>query len=254
MKKNILLFILILLLLFLTLECSISEPSQKSKYNLELIQSIDIDIPEPSGLCFNQNRTALFTVNDPPNNKIYKMKLDGTDIEELSYQGEDLEGITFDTRDSTLWIVDESLLQVVNLDTNGTVIDSFQIDFTANGNSGFEGLTFNPQNNHFYILNEKDPGKFLELDSNFNIITQITLNFANDYSGIFFDETSGNCYIVSDESEKLYIWDKVKGVIEEIHLGKEQIEGVAFNSDNNNIYFVSDAESKLYIYKLVDTE
>lgn len=247
--------IILLLLIIIFSNCSISESTQKIKYRLELIQSYDIDIPEPSGLCFNQNHTALFTVNDPPNNKIYKMKLDGTDIQELSYQGTDLEGITFDNRDSTIWIVDESLVQLVHLDTNGTVIDSFQINFSsANIKNGFEGLTFNSQNNQFYILNEKDPGVLIELDSNLNITNQTTLNFADDYSGIFFDNISGNYFIVSDESESLYIWNKTAGVIEELNIGEAKIEGICFDSETNYIYFVSDSQEKLFIYELVDAE
>jgi len=249
--KNIKLF---LLLTFLLTACSIDESTVTSRYRLELIQGYDIDVPEPSGLCFNYDKSALYTVNDPPNNKIYKINLAGETIKELSYIGTDLEGITFDIRDTTLWIVEESLFQLVHIDTNGNLIDSIQIQFSANGNSGFEGVTLNSTNNNFYILNEKDPGLLLEIDTNFNIINRISLNFADDYSGIFFDNNSDNYYIVSDESQTLYIWNKTVGVISELSIDEKKIEGVAFNSETHYIYFVSDSEEKLYIYELVDME
>ncbi len=186
--------------------------------------------------------------------KFNKINLAGETIKELSYIGTDLEGITFDIRDTTLWIVEESLFQLVHIDTNGNLIDSIQIQFSANGNSGFEGVTLNSTNNNFYILNEKDPGLLLEIDTNFNIINRISLNFADDYSGIFFDNNSDNYFIVSDESQTLYIWNKTVGVISELSIDEKKIEGVAFNSETHYIYFVSDSEEKLYIYELVDME
>ena len=246
--------LILTIVLFYNFACSINEPTINSKYKLNLIQSYAIDIHEPSGLCFNYDKTALYTVNDPPNNKIYKMNLAGETIKELSYVGNDLEGITFDYRDSTLWIVEESLFQLVHIDTNGNLINNIQIQFSANGNNGFEGVTFNSQNNRFYILNEKNPGMLLEIDTNFNIISQTVLTFANDYSGIFFDDNSNNFFIVSDESQKLFIWNKTTGVIADINIGKEKIEGITFNSETNYLYFVSDSKEKLYIYELIDTE
>ena len=53
---------------------------------------------------------------------------------------------------------------------------------------------------------------------------------------------------MSDESEKLYLWDLVNGVREEHLLDFPKAEGVVFIAETNTFYIVSDSEQKLYVF------
>ena len=122
--------------------------------------------------------------------------------------------------------------------------------FNNNGsNSGFEGIVINPNNGHINLLNEKDPGAFLELNSTLIKTLELELGFAQDYSGICLNEINGNYFIVSDESKQLIEWGALTGVINTYSLDFEKAEGVAYNFNENRIYIVSDSEQKLYIYE-----
>ena len=236
---------------FIFSACSLDEsPIIDPKSTLVLIESVSLEVPEPSGLTLNSNGSALYVVSDPPDNSVYKLDLLGNIQKTLSYSGYDLEGITYDTRDNTLWVAEESLLEIVHLDTFGNILSRNPILFNNNGsNSGFEGIVINPNNGHINLLNEKDPGAFLELNSTLIKTLELELGFAQDYSGICLNEINGNYFIVSDESKQLIEWGALTGVINTYSLDFEKAEGVAYNFNENRIYIVSDSEQKLYIYE-----
>ena len=236
---------------FIFSACSLDEsPIIDPKSTLVLIESVSLEVPEPSGLTLNSNGSALYVVSDPPDNSVYKLDLLGNIQKTLSYSGYDLEGITYDTRDNTLWVAEESLLEIVHLDTFGNILSRKPILFNNNGsNSGFEGIVINPNNGHINLLNEKDPGAFLELNSTLIKTLELELGFAQDYSGICLNEINGNYFIVSDESKQLIEWGALTGVINTYSLDFEKAEGVAYKFNENRIYIVSDSEQKLYIYE-----
>ena len=52
------------------------EQISESTY-LQLINEYLVDVREPSGLCFGEDNQSLWTVSDPPVNKIYEINLHG---------------------------------------------------------------------------------------------------------------------------------------------------------------------------------
>ncbi|MBC8323874.1 MAG: SdiA-regulated domain-containing protein [Candidatus Marinimicrobia bacterium] len=236
---------------FILTACSLDEiKPDESKSQLVLIESVSLEVPEPSGLTLNNGANALYVVSDPPDNSVYKLDLLGNKIKKLSYYGDDLEGISYDNRDHTLWIAEERLREVVHIDTLGNELERFSINFEGtSSSSGFEGILLNPSTNNIVLLNEKLPGTFIELDSSMNISLEYALDFASDYSGICFNTTSGNYLIVSDESQELIEWNFDKRIIKTYSLDIEKAEGVAYNPETDRIYIVSDSEQKLYIYE-----
>ena len=76
------------------------------------------------------------------------------------------------------------------------------------------------------------------------------LAFALDYSGMAQSRKPGRFWIVSDQSQKLYLWDKAKGVVGECALPFPKAEGVAVDEAAKRIYIVSDSENTLYVYQL----
>ena len=99
------------------------------------------------------------------------------------------------------------------------------------------------------MLNEKNPGLLLELDSNGKILKETNLRFASDYSGIFHDELNDQLWILSDQSRTINR-SRTDGVlIESFNINVTQAEGIAVNSTEQLIYVVSDATENLYVFK-----
>ena len=102
----------------------------------------------------------------------------------------------------------------------------------------------------FYLLKEKNPGFFIEVSPEFTILSETEITFADDFSGICYDSTRDGFWIVSDESEMLYLWDLTNGVREQFSLNFPKAEGVVFIAETNIFYIVSDSEQKLYKFHL----
>ena len=54
-----------------------------------------------------------------------------------------------------------------------------------------------------FILNEKNPGKLIRLRSDFTVLAEYDLNFAKDFSGLFYKSDSKELWIVSDQSKTI---------------------------------------------------
>lgn len=249
MNLNILIIVLMLFSLFsCDINDSATEPEDQSF--LVLDSEIAIDVPEPSGLTYDPNTNTLWTVSDPDNNKIYNISLEGELLETLSFVGDDLEGTAYDSTTNTLWVADELSSEIVNVTLQGEELQRIPLSVSQySGGSGLEGLCIG-SSGKFYLVKEKDPGFFIEVSSDFSSISETELSFADDYSGIFYDDTRDGFWIVSDESEMLYLWDVTNGVREQYPLDFSKAEGIVFVAETNTFYIVSDSEEKLYTFHL----
>jgi len=229
--------------------CNINDSSQGAKSTeLKFINEYNLDIQEPSGLTFNNSYDALYTVSDN-NNRVYKISLNGMILSELSYQGNDLEGVAYQQNNNTLWIAEERLREVVNIDLNGNELARKKINISGSNNHGLEGICFDTTG-AMYLLNEKQPNLWIKLKNDFSIKEKIEINSVGDLSGITYDKKHKTFWIVSDESELLFKWLPQQGIIKSYNIKITKAEGVAFNEKLNRIYIVSDATSKLYVYQL----
>lgn len=245
-------FIIIAWLLLFT-ACDISETLQADngqRYSLTRLQTISLAVPEPSGLALSLDHKSLWTVSDG-NSTVYQLDLEGAVIHSFTFREYyDLEGIVIDPDDRSLWVVDEAHRELIKSDKNGTILFRKQI-LEGVDNSGLEGVTIHPDDGHFYTIKEKQPGLFIELDSDFNVKKEQTLDFANDYSDITYSKYCSCYLILSDESQSLTFFDPDSDVISSNYLGLDQAEGVAMDDSTGIIYFVSDSRSELYIYRIV---
>ncbi len=234
---------LAILIVSCKVEDSVNEPAPPPFIKTGEFQT---NVPEPSGLTLDLNPNFLWTVSDNTN-QIYKIDTQGNILKTLPYTGDDLEGIVFDKRDNTLWAAEEQLRQLVHIDTNGAEIERFQIQgLEGDGNSGIEGVCLNDANN-FFVLNEKEPPLWAQLDSSFTAIHKASIDAVEDLSGI---TTYDNKFlIVSDQSQKMFVWEPGKGIILEYFLNFPKAEGIAYNDANNIAYVISDKTEKLYVFK-----
>ena len=128
-----------------------------------------------------------------------------------------------------------------------------QMEYDNNDpNSGIEGITYNSNENIIYFLNEKNPGKLFKVNSSFNIIESFELNFANDYSGMFYEASTDLLWIVSDESQTINKCTTEGELLDSFSINVNKPEGIVIA--NNKIYIVSDSQETLYIFEKPNEE
>ena len=240
---------IVLLALLSTISCSDNgdDIGGGAKDDLELISTFDVAIAEPSGLAINSTGTALYTVSDNTA-KVYKLSTKGEVIKTFGYTGDDLEGVTT-FKGVKLLLAEERTKELVEFDMgSGTFLKHKILYDNKDSNSGIEGVAYAENLNAIFILNEKNPGKLIRLRSDFTVLAEYDLNFAKDYSGVFYDNSSKDLWIVSDQSKTINKCTIKGDVIKSYSINITQAEGIAIS--NNKIYVISDAEAKLYIYKL----
>jgi uncharacterized protein YjiK len=215
---------------------------------LPLEASYPLSIVEPSGLAIDDTGASLWTVTNNPSH-VYRLDAAGTVVDTLKYDGRDLEGIEYDSRDGSLWVVEEDRRQVIHLDLAGRVLSRHTLALPGEPNSGLEGIGLGPDG-RLCVLNEKNPALFVELADDFSIAQQWALGFAADVSGLCAGRDPDTYWIVSDQEQRLYLWSRDHGVLDEYSLPYPKAEGVAFDSVGNRIYIVSDSENRMFVYKL----
>ena len=226
--------------------CSKDEGTAYEK--LELINQFVLSVVEPSGLSYSAGKNALYTISDQTG-KVYKLSLTGSLISTLGFTGNDLEGITVNSNNGDIWVVAERSRELIKLKSNGNELSRFHLNIEMNSeNTGLEGITYNSDNEHLYILNEKNPGLLLEVDELGHIIRSTELNFAADYSGIFYDSSEDQLWIVSDESKTVNQCDLFGEVIKTYSIPITKAEGIVVDSQSKEVYLMRDGNNKMYVF------
>ena len=248
MKKYIVLVSVLIIVSFVA--CNNSNKSQDKKSPVELITSNKSEVIEPSDLCFSYDKNALWTVSDETNSA-YLISFEGKILKTIKLEGKDPEGITV-IDDTTFAVVFERQRIFAKYSTSGKELlrKTFE-EFTGELNAGFEGLTYNPTNGHFFIVNEKDPRLFIELDGDLNIIKKKELTFASDYSGVFYDSINDCLWLISDESKLIAKCDFDGNVLDSFNVSVPQMEGIAVDFNTKRIYAISDITWELFVYKIL---
>ncbi len=218
------------------------------KPSLEFMESFALDVDEPSGLSFGLNQETLWTVSDKTG-KIYQINLQGDLVRTLEYTGTDLEGVTFDSRDSTLWIVSESQATLTHVDTNGVELGLQWIAGVSDG-SGLEGIALDPLNSRIFLLKEKDHSALLLLDDSLHTESYQRIGFAPDYSGLYY--THDQLWMLSHEASSIYLTDTSGTMLESYGFIMVQPEGLVLDEIDSIFYIVDDAKDMLYKYQFWD--
>ncbi|TMQ52971.1 MAG: hypothetical protein E6K72_08790 [Candidatus Eisenbacteria bacterium] len=178
-----------------------------------------MNVAEPSDLTIDETGTILWTVSDT-NNKIYRLDLQGNITKTLSYVGNDLEGVAYDRRDHTLWLAEEEYRAVIHVDTAGAI-----------------------------VLNERSPGLFIPLKSDFSYDVKYQLTFAGDYSAMTYDPQRRCFWIMSDESMAMFLCTGPNVVHAEYALSSRRFEGIALDPAGKYVYAVNDSARALYVFQ-----
>jgi uncharacterized protein YjiK len=221
---------------------------------LTLISVHPLNIKDPSGLTLDSSGDFLWTVSDQSGGFVYKITFQGDIIGNLSYRGDDMEGITMNPNDGTLWVAEERLREIVQLDMEGNVLKRVDIPvLVVNENDGLEGIAIDPVTEHFYIVNEKSPREFIELNKEFEVVRRVPIDFRSnfrldDLSGIFYVSENREFWIVSDESMRIVVTDFELNPLRSYELGRRKFEGIAVDIRVGRVYLVNDEEDRLYVF------
>ncbi len=220
---------------------------------LEQISEFSLEITEPSGLSFGPTGNTLLMVSDNTN-KVYETDLEGSVISELTYIGLDLEGVTYNTDEHYIAVVEERARQIVFL-SYPEGVEKERFDITTGGNTdnkGLEGVSYNTNNNAYYIVNEDVPGEMIVWSKLHGHISKTEMHFASDYSAIFVDTKNAQLWIVSDESAALYKCDYNAEVLKKYALPNTKFEGIAVDVEQQLVYLVNDKTFKLFVFKILN--
>jgi len=232
--------------MILIISCSDDTVNSDPGNSLELVSSYEIDVVEPSGLAVSNSGDVLYTVSDNTA-RVYKLSTTGNVLQTFNYVGNDLEGVsTF--KGNKLLLAEERTKEIVLFDTTTGSYSKHRINYENNDeNSGVEGVAYNSNDGSIFILNEKKPGKLIRLRTDFSIIVEYELDFASDYSGIFYDSSSNNLWIISDQNKTINRCTLSGELVKAYSINVTQAEGIAIA--DNKVYVVSDAEEKLFVFK-----
>ena len=241
-----LIFIFAILLSLSILSCG--DKGKQSKLLITNIGVQSISVPEPSGLDVTFDRTGFWTVSDE-SSLIYRLDNEGNVVQTIPVNGSDLEGITV-IDEQRIAVVLERDREVLILDKEGNELQRKKLLLEGEANSGLEGITYNSNNGHFYILNEKKPSLLIELNEELEILSIDTLNFSKDVSGIYYDNVNEHLWMLSDESQ-LIVKSDMNGVpLQSISVDIVQPEGISIDSKGKRLYIVSDNTESLYVYRI----
>lgn len=226
--------------------CGENGSSEEEQTTLKPLHSYKIEVPEPSGLDFNADRSGLWCVSDK-NGKIYLLDLEGNITRSFDINETDLEAIEA-LNDNMLAVVNEGSRRILIVNGKGNDIAKYGLQIQGDSDSGLEGLAYDAAGKQMFIANEKSPKVIIRLDSTYKESGRFEIDFADDLSGLFVDE--GFLWVLSDESKSITKCNFSCEPLESWQIDAPQPEGIAVDYANRLVYIVSDSQSELRIFRL----
>jgi len=249
-------YILRLLVGFLTLVSCNKDNDLPGPVQLAPGERFAIEITDPSGLAFTPDLQALYTISDQSGGRVYRISFDGVIQGQVPYRGDDLEGVAADGRTGALYVVEERLRMVRQIDSQGEVIRESALPIENEQlNDGPEGLMINTDRNQLYIVNEKNPRLFIALSlDDFRVLETREIDFGGEYelkdlSGIYYDGINDELWFLSDESAAIVVTGRDLNPRRKYLTGMEKGEGIAVNVREQLIYIVNDADDELVVFR-----
>jgi len=271
-----------LILSSLTFNAMAAPTSEALPNSLSLKSMVDIEqsgagLSEPSGLTFSKDKKALWTVSDD-SPSLFKINLNGDVIGNETINISDLdeqEGIALSLDATHLYTVNEADNAIIKVNIANKAISqkvylkkipgysqmalalAHHFDASSGSNKGLEGISLHPNSGNIFLI--KESGLLIELSADLGqIIRYHELSFADDYSGISFENADHNrVWIISDDSKKIYLFDlETVTVKASLKLKKssgksyDSAEGVAYDPTAQELYIVTDNKQKLRRYKV----
>lgn len=248
---------------------------QLDDYILESIREVACLNRNLSGITYSNTTQTLFAVSNSPA-ALYEIDKNGKCLRTIKLQQfNDPEGVVF-IKENEFAVIEERRhkLSVINIEKNTTIINqsnivkSITINMKDEDNKGFEGISYDPRNQSFYLVNEKRPMQLIRIEGIYSDTQGIKVDimpnlipkklYMDDFSGLHFDFKTRQMLFISDESKLVSEVNLQGKMISFMELEKgfanlpddiPQSEGITMD-DKGNIYIVS--EPNLF-YKFVKT-
>ena len=234
------------------------------------IDAVSVEgIPDnASGLTFHPERKTLFTVINKPA-QVAELTTEGKLLRTIPLRGiSDAEGITHQ-EGNFFFIADEGKHQMIRIeiDDAATEIDTthlprFGLRIDAGRNVGYEGVSWDSDNNRMLIVKEKNPLRIFEISGLWEVLDTGKLDLSidewlpespsnmmlRDLSSLTYHEASGHLFLLSDESRVLLEFDGAGKAVDMLVLRAgwhglkrtvPQAEGVAIGADRD-VYILSE--------------
>ena len=234
------------------------------------IDAVSVEgIPDnASGLTFHPERKTLFTVINKPA-QVAELTTEGKLLRTIPLRGiSDAEGITHQ-EGNFFFIADEGKHQMVRIEIDDTTteIDAtnlprFGLRIDAGRNVGYEGVSWDSDNNRMFIVKEKNPLRIFEISGLWEVLDTGKLDLRinewlpespsnvmlRDLSSLTYHEESGHLFLLSDESRVLLEFNAAGDAVDMLVLRAgwhglkrtiPQAEGVAIGSDRD-VYILSE--------------
>lgn len=237
-------YLSVLFLIFLNF-CDSTSPEEFEK--LIPIENYQLDIPEPSDLSISSDGESFWIVSDE-SHILYNVSKTGDILRSFSVNGDDLEGVC--AINNMLFVVDESTNEVICLNNSGIETERYATGYSSEPPYALEGITYNSSNEHFYLVNEKNPVSIIEYDTKFNFISEKIVDYLNDISGITYDSVTNSYWITSDESRAIVNLNNNFEIINRYEISISQVEGIYYDPVVDVLYVVSDKKETLYQFQL----
>lgn len=267
-----------------------AEPSLTLEYiDSQKLKHVSEDLNEPSGLALSAATGELWAVSDDTS-AVFRFPPD--DLEAavvIPVDEKEMEAITLVEANGEFYTVNEAKRRIARFSmADGQRIDRKKVQSmkgysgirssvqAAGGNSGFEGLTWHPERGSLFAVLEGPPGLLVEISADLKtILSSVSLtakrgfiipdepNATIDFSGITYDAKRERFWIVSDEAERVFLFDpETEKVTQSLSLqwiskkGKQKYvnkpEGISLSHDGKVLYVVSDSKARLYRWHILE--
>jgi uncharacterized protein YjiK len=216
-----------------------ADKALKIKYS----KSFTTAVPEPSDACLAENEQSLFMVSD--NGFLFETDLEGKILRKSNIIGIDFEAICL--ANGLLYISDESARKIYCVNpADLTINKTFNLNYAAGRNSGFEAIAFNEASKLFYLVSEKSPIVIRVYNEQFQQVNEINFDTTSDISGACFYQN--NLWLLSDEEHLAMQLDENYKVIKQFDFSILNPEGFFFNKQGD-LTVISDDMAKLYQFE-----
>jgi uncharacterized protein YjiK len=200
-------------------------------------------VPEPSDACLSANEQSLFVVSD--NGFLYETNLEGKILRKSNVVGIDFEAICL--ANGLLYISDESARKIYCINpADLNVIKTFNLNYSAARNSGFESIAFNEKSKSFYVVSEKSPVVIRVYNEQFQQMNEINFDVTSDISSACYYQN--NLWLLSDEEHLVMQLDENFNVFKQFDIRVLNPEGFLFNQQGD-LTVISDDMAKLYQFE-----
>ncbi len=190
---------------------------------LKPIAKFNIEVKEPSDIKYDKQRNSFWIVSD--NGRLVECDLNGKKIRKAKFKGVDFEGV--DIVGNYVVVVDETDRKVHFFDKKSLdLIKTIPLYYAGARNKGFESILYNDKTNEYYLFTEMDPTYLFVYDKNFSLINQIELTFSTDISSARWH--NGDLWILSDEDHAIYVLDHDMKVKKKMVIPVINPEGITF--------------------------